>query len=87
MVFCPAMEKPEDSCEEILNRIRPALKAALAAQGVTEAQAGEIVREACADLAVKRHRPSDPDGWLFHTIVEKCLRLKEEEAALEDAPE
>lgn len=81
------MEKPEDSCEEILDRIRPALKAVFAAQGVSEPQAREILRESCADLAAKRRKPSDPDGWLFHTIVEKCRRLKEEEAALEDAPE
>ena len=87
MVFCPAMEKPEDSCEEILDRIRPLLKAALAAQGVSEAQARQVLQESCADLAAKRLKPADPDGWLFHVIVEKCRRLKEEEAAREDAPE
>lgn len=81
------MEKPEDSCEEILDRLGPALEAVFAAQGVTESQAREILRETCADLIAKRRKPSDPDGWLFHTAVEKCRRLKEEEAAREDASE
>lgn len=81
------MEKPEDSCEEILERLRPALEAAFTAEGVTETQAREILRESCADFVAKRRKPSDPDGWLFHTVVEKCRRLKEEEAAREDASE
>lgn len=79
------MEKPEDSCEEILERLGPALKAAFAAQGVTEAQAREVLRESCADLVAKRRKPSDPAGWLFHTVVEKCRHSKEKEAAREDA--
>jgi hypothetical protein len=81
------MEEPEDSCAEILDRLAGDLKAVFAAQGVSEPQAREILRASCAALVTKRRRPADPDGWLFHTIVEKCWRLKEEEAARADAPE
>ncbi|HSF38358.1 MAG TPA: hypothetical protein VLT87_01120 [Thermoanaerobaculia bacterium] len=81
------MEQPEDSCAEILDRLRPALKAVFAARGVSEPQARKILRESCAALVTKRRKPPNPDGWLFQTVVEKCRRLKEEEAALEDAPE
>lgn len=81
------MEQPEDSCAEILIRLGGVFKVVFAEHRVSEEQAEVILRDACFALTSQRRKPSNPDGWLYRTVVEKCRRLIEEEAAFEDPPE
>lgn len=83
-----AMEKPADSCAEILERLTPVLAAVLSAYRVPEVRAREIVDGACRTLAAKRRlRHEDPEGWLLRTIIESCRRWQQEEEEREDPPE
>ena len=75
-----AMERRDDSCAEILERLTPVLPAVLNAYRVPEARAREIVDAACRTLAAKRRlRHEDPEGWLLRTIIESCRRWQKEE--------
>jgi hypothetical protein len=82
-----AMERPADSCVEILERLSPVLPAIFNAYRVPEPRAREIVDEACRTLLAKRRlRHEDPEGWLLRTIIESCRRWQKEEER-EDPPE
>ena len=81
------MEQSEDSCAEILVRLGGVFKVVFAEHRVSEEQAEVILRDSCFALTSQRRKPSNPDGWLYRTVVEKCRRLIEEEAAFEDPPE
>ncbi len=81
------MERPADSCVEILERLTPVLPAVFKAYRVPEPWAREIVDEACRTLLAKRRlRHEDPEGWLLRTIIESCRRWQKEEE-LEDPSE
>ena len=82
-----AMERPTDSCVEILERLTPVLPAVLNAYRVPEVRAREIVDDACRTLLAKRRlRHEDPEGWLLRTIIESCRKWQQEEER-EDPPE
>jgi hypothetical protein len=81
------MERPVDSCVEILQRLSPVLPAVFNAYRVPVARAGKIVDDACLTLLAKRRlRHEDPEGWLLRTIIESCRRGQKEEE-LEDPSE
>jgi hypothetical protein len=81
------MERPIDSCKEILDRLAPVLRAVLNAYQVPEEQFQKIVEEACFTLIAKqRLRHQNPEGWLLRTIIENCRRPAEE-TTVEDPPE
>jgi DNA-directed RNA polymerase specialized sigma24 family protein len=80
------MEEQEESTEDVLERLQPALRAVFSAYGVTPAQAGEIVEEACLALISKWPKIQNPDGWVLRHVVERCRRIKEE-GDFEDPPE
>jgi hypothetical protein len=81
------MERPIDSCREILDRLAPVLLAVFNAYRVPEERSRKIVEEACFTLIAKqRLRHEDPGGWLLRTIIESCRRPAEE-ATVEDPPE
>jgi hypothetical protein len=82
-----AMERPADSCVEILERLSPVLPAVFNAYHVPAPWAGEIVDEACRTLLAKRRLwHQDPEGWLLRTIIESCQRWRKEKES-EDPPE
>jgi hypothetical protein len=82
-----AMERPSESCVEILERLTPVLPAVLNAYRVPEDRAREIVDDACRTLLAKRRlRHEDPEGWLLRTIIESCRKWQKEEER-EDPPE
>ena len=82
-----AMERPTDSCVEILERLSPVLPAVFNAYRVPPPRAREIVDDACRTLLAKsRLRHEDPEGWLLRTIIESCRRRRKEERR-EDPPE
>ncbi|MFL6193794.1 MAG: hypothetical protein ACJ75H_06455 [Thermoanaerobaculia bacterium] len=73
------MERPYDSCAEILDRISPALPAVFSAYRIPEERAREIVGDACLTLISKwRLRHQDAEGWLLRTIIERCRRARKE---------
>jgi hypothetical protein len=81
------MERPFDSCEEILDRLSPILRAVFNAYRVPEERSRKIVEEACFTLVAKRRlMHEDPEGWLLRTIVEICRRPAKERT-VEDPPE
>ncbi len=81
------MERPIDSCEEILGRLFAVLPAVFNAYRVPEERARKIVEEACFILIAKRRlRHEDPEGWLLRTIIERCRRPAKERT-FEDPPE
>lgn len=81
------MERPADSCVEILERLSPVLPAVFKAYRVPEPRAREIVDEACRTLLAKRRlRHEDAEVWLLRTIIESCRRWQQE-AEREDPPE
>jgi DNA-directed RNA polymerase specialized sigma24 family protein len=79
------MERPQDSCAEILDRLTYMLPAVFHAFGISEARAQAIVEDACLTLASKRRlRLQNPEGWLLRTIIDACRRSAEEEERVED---
>ena len=74
-----AMERPADSCVEILERLTPVLAAVFNAYRVPAPRAREVVDDACRTLLAKqRLRHEDPEGWLLRTIIESCRRRRKE---------
>jgi hypothetical protein len=81
------MERPTDSCVEVLQRLSPVLPAVFNAYRVPVPRAREIVDDACRTLLAKsRLLHEDPEGWLLRTIIENCRRRRKEERR-EDPPE
>lgn len=73
------MERPYESCVEILDRLSHVLPAVFVAYGISEARARAIVEDACRTLISKqRLRIQNPEGWLLRTIIESCRRPAEE---------
>jgi hypothetical protein len=74
------MERPQDSCVEILDRLTHVLPAVFHAFGISEDRAQAIVEDACRTLTSKRRlKLQNPQGWLLRTIIEACRRPAEEE--------
>lgn len=73
------MERPYESCVEILGRLSHVLLAVFGAYGISEARARAIVYDACRTLICKqRLHIQNPEGWLLRTIIEACRRPAEE---------
>jgi hypothetical protein len=74
------MERPQDSCTEVLDRVAHVLPVVFHAFGISEARAQAIVENACRTLASKRRlKLQNPEGWLLRTIIDACRRSAEEE--------
>jgi hypothetical protein len=74
------MERPYESCVDILDRLSRVLPAVFGAYGISEARSRVIVENACRTLISKqRLRIENPEGWLLRTIIEACRRSAEEE--------
>ena len=79
MLLFREMERPYESCEEILDRLWYVLPAVFTAYGISEAGAQAILDGACRSLISKqRLRIENPDGWLLRTIIEACRRSAKE---------
>jgi hypothetical protein len=74
------MERPYESCVEILSRLSHVLPAVFVAYGISEAGARAIVENACRTLISKQRLGiENPEGWLLRTVIEACRRPAEEE--------
>jgi hypothetical protein len=81
------IEPDPEPWDEVLERLQPILERLFKLYGLSERQAEEIVEEACRVLVGKRLRRQSPELSLFHVVLERCERLKEEEEErLEDSP-
>lgn len=74
------MERPRDSCTEVLDRVAHVLPVVFHTFGIFEERAQAIVEDACRTLAIKRRlKLQNPEGWLLRTIIDACRRSAEEE--------
>jgi len=74
------MERPYESCVEILDRLLHVLPAVFAAYGISDARSRDILENACRTLISKqRLRLENPESWLLRTVIEACRRSAEEE--------
>ncbi|HSS48839.1 MAG TPA: hypothetical protein VLX28_07825 [Thermoanaerobaculia bacterium] len=79
MLLFREMERPYESCAEILDRLWHVLPAVFVAYGISEAGARAILNDACRTLISKqRLRIENPEVWLLRTIIEACRRSAEE---------
>ncbi len=73
------MERSYESCAEILDGLSHVLPVVFVAYGISEAEARDIVEDACLTLISKRRLLlQNPEGWLLRTVIEVCRRSAEE---------
>ncbi len=73
------MERPYESCVEILDRLLHVLPVVFVSYGISEARSRDILEDACRTLVSKqRLRIENPEGWLLRTVIEACRRSAEE---------
>ena len=60
---------------ELLVRLRPALQEIFAAYEISEAEARQILEDACELLVSKRWDRQNPGRWLVRTVIERCRNV------------